>query len=64
MKTEVFFYDPYAIYRYVWRVYYGKGGLMKGVVYARSSELAEKRVRESYISKDIKKIKIIKKDHI
>jgi hypothetical protein len=62
VKTEVFFYNPYAIYRYVWHIYYGEGGFMKGVVFACSSELAEKRIRENYINKNIRKIRIIKKD--
>lgn len=62
MKTEVFFYDPYAIYRYVWHMYYNKDSFMKGIVWASNSELAEKIVRENYVSRNILKIKVIKKD--
>lgn len=62
MKTEVFFYDPYAIYKYIWHLYYDKNSFVKGVVWAGNSEEAEKKVRESCTSENIKKIKMIKKD--
>jgi hypothetical protein len=43
-------------------MYYGKSSFMKGIVWAGNSEEAEKIVRENYVSRNILKIKIIKKN--
>lgn len=64
--NEEFFFDPFSesdkIYKFIWRMYHGKNSFIEGVVFAYNEKRAEMLVREGFVNKKIKIIKIIKQE--